>query len=373
LRILALEAFYGGSHRAFIDAWRRYSRHEIDIINLPDNFWRWRMRHSAIHFANELKSEEYLHKNYDAVFCSSLTNLAEFKSLAPSQSLPSILYFHENQLEYPVHDNKKRDVNTILGNIVSALAADEVWFNSDYNRKSFLNGLPDFLKLMPDNHPMYVVDEIQAKSAIFPLGIEPPGKVREHFSSSIPHIIWAARWEHDKNPRDFFKALRHLANKGIDFKLSVVGEQFASSPKIFARAKDFFEDRIVYWGFLPSREEYMRALSEADIIVSTAIHEFFGISIVEAIAAGAFPVLPNRLAYPEVISRGTGDIKPFFYEESATDLADRLEPLISEFSTREALWEKAGCSPELIAAPYGWDKVSKNMDDVAEKLIKSYA
>jgi len=35
--------------------------------------------------------------------------------------------------------------------------------------------------------------------------------------------------------------------------------------------------------------------------VSTAQHEFFGLAVVEAIAAGAFPVLPNRLVYPERI------------------------------------------------------------------------
>jgi glycosyltransferase involved in cell wall biosynthesis len=36
-------------------------------------------------------------------------------------------------------------------------------------------------------------------------------------------------------------------------------------------------------------------------VVSTAEHEFFGIAVVEAMAAGAFPVLPDRLVYPERI------------------------------------------------------------------------
>ena len=49
-------------------------------------------------------------------------------------------------------------------------------------------------------------------------------------------------------------------------------------------------------------KKYLKILSEADIIVSTAIHEFFGISVVEAIAAGAYPLLPKRLAYPEVLA-----------------------------------------------------------------------
>ena len=42
-------------------------------------------------------------------------------------------------------------------------------------------------------------------------------------------------------------------------------------------------------------------LSQAEITVSTAIHEFFGISILEAIVHQTFPILPHRLSYPELI------------------------------------------------------------------------
>jgi hypothetical protein len=35
-------------------------------------------------------------------------------------------------------------------------------------------------------------------------------------------------------------------------------------------------------------------------VVSTAIQEFFGIAVVAAIYCRCFPVLPRRLAYPEV-------------------------------------------------------------------------
>ena len=61
-------------------------------------------------------------------------------------------------------------------------------------------------------------------------------------------------------------------------------------------------DRLVWSGFA-ERDRYVALLNDSDIVVSTADHEFFGISVVEAVAAGCFPVLPNRLSYPELIPR----------------------------------------------------------------------
>ena len=60
-------------------------------------------------------------------------------------------------------------------------------------------------------------------------------------------------------------------------------------------------DAIEHWGYVASRAEYLRLLAASDLVISTADHEFFGISVLEAIAAGAFPLLPNRLSYPELI------------------------------------------------------------------------
>ena len=48
LQILYLEAFFGGSHRAFAEGLQRHSRHQIELITLPDRFWKWRMRGAAL-------------------------------------------------------------------------------------------------------------------------------------------------------------------------------------------------------------------------------------------------------------------------------------------------------------------------------------
>jgi hypothetical protein len=139
-RILALNPWHGGSHQAFLDGWSRHSRHQLTVLKLRPGRWKWRMRHSAVTFAERLKGEDGpLPGSFDALFCTDMLNLAEFRGLAPLwvAQLPAIVYFHENQLTYPVREERERDLHFAMTNITSCLAADRVWFNSDWHREEF--------------------------------------------------------------------------------------------------------------------------------------------------------------------------------------------------------------------------------------------
>ena len=61
----------------------------------------------------------------------------------------------------------------------------------------------------------------------------------------------------------------------------MLGQSYEKKPSIFEQAKELYKEHIDHFGFLSSREEYFHVLEGADIVVSTAIHEFFGISVVE--------------------------------------------------------------------------------------------
>jgi len=113
-------------------------------------------------------------------------------------------------------------------------------------------------------------------------------------------ILWPHRWEHDKKPEVFFAALGQLNQLSLDFRLSVLGQSFSQEPEVFADARKTFQHRIDHWGFLESKEEYWRVLADADVVVSTADHEFFGVAVAEAALYGCLPILPRRLAYPEL-------------------------------------------------------------------------
>jgi glycosyltransferase involved in cell wall biosynthesis len=284
------------------------------------------MRQAAVTFADETRKLTAQGQTWDALFCSDMLNLAEFLGLAPAAvgALPRVAYFHENQLTYPVRVESERDYQFAMTNLTTALAADAVWFNSAFHRDSFLRALGDFLQRMPDHQPAEAVARIKDKACVYHPGVCPPGVPGVRDSGPL-RILWAARWEHDKNPDTFFAALKRVKAQGVPFRLSVIGEQFRDTPSVFAWAREYFADHIDRWGYQRTREEYLAALRQADVFVSTAEHEFYGLSAVEAVLAGAYPVLPERLAYPEVC--GGADMEgaaEFFYDGSTDALADRL-------------------------------------------------
>lgn len=368
MNILALEPYYDGSHRAFIDCLSKVSKHKWTLLTLPAHKWKWRMRHSAITFAAKVAELTRKHQSWDLLFCSDMLNLAEFAGLAPAgfAELPKVIYFHENQLTYPVRVEDERDYQFAMTNLTSALAADAVWFNSQFHLNSFLDALSKFLKSMPDYQPLEAIEKIRPKSSVCPPGIKdfPARKAR---APGPLRILWAARWEHDKNPEDFFKALAILKTQNVPFRISVIGQSFRDRPAVFEQAYNDFRDYIDRWGYQQSRENYERALCEADVVVSTANHEFFGISVVEAIAAGAYPLVPNRLSYPEILGLGRiEDAEQFFYNGTVRDLADKLSRLALRIEN--SALRPAAKSPATLTDHLRWQNLAHRYDEALELL-----
>lgn len=348
LRVLALEPYFGGSHKSVLDALGENSRHQWHLLSLPARKWKWRMRGAAIEFADRSAG---LGPEFDIVFANDMMSVADWRALAPEElaSLPVVTYFHENQLTYPVPNEDERDYQYGFTNITTCLASDEVWFNSAYHRDEFLSGVDALMRQMPDFVPEGVSKRIGAKASVVHPGIDVPEPASS--GRKPPYtVLWNQRWEWDKNPEEFFEALATVRRRGCRLRLAVAGETFRVRPEVFDRAREEFADVIDSWGYLESRDDYTSLLARCDIVVSTARHEFFGLSIAEAAAFGCVPLLPRRLSYPEVIREPT-----LFYEEGT--LGDRLAEMLSsdELPSRARM--------RSLVEDYGWPRRVSDWDE----------
>jgi glycosyltransferase involved in cell wall biosynthesis len=321
LRILALEPYYGGSHRAVLDGLVARIDAEWTLLTLPARKWKWRMRGAAITMAQQARAlaDERAAAGaasgsshvgawapqppFDVVFASTFLNLAEFRGLVggPLATIPAIVYFHENQLVYPNRHTAEWDFQFPLTNITSALSAECCVFNTAWNRDAFLGEIPGFLREFPDHHPKGVAEAIAAKSRVIAPPFDPaPFDATPPSRGAVPRVVWPHRWEHDKDPDAFFSAVAKLAEEGLDFEVAVAGQAFRDVPESILAAEAVLGSRLTHLGEPESREEYAALLASCDISVSTAHNEFFGIAMVESAYAGCYPLVPDRLAYPEI-------------------------------------------------------------------------
>nr|XP_045224147.1 glycosyltransferase-like domain-containing protein 1 isoform X3 [Macaca fascicularis]XP_045224148.1 glycosyltransferase-like domain-containing protein 1 isoform X3 [Macaca fascicularis]XP_045224149.1 glycosyltransferase-like domain-containing protein 1 isoform X3 [Macaca fascicularis]XP_045224150.1 glycosyltransferase-like domain-containing protein 1 isoform X3 [Macaca fascicularis] len=167
MSILIIEAFYGGSHKQLVDLLQE-ELGDCVLYTLPAKKWHWRARTSALYFSQTIPISEH----YRTLFASSVLNLTELAALRPDLGkLKTILYFHENQLIYPVKKCQERDFQYGYNQILSCLVADVVVFNSVFNMESFLTSIGKFMKLIPDHRPKDLESIIRPKCQViyFPI------------------------------------------------------------------------------------------------------------------------------------------------------------------------------------------------------------
>lgn len=303
-KILVVEPYFGGSHKQFLEGLKKHISAEFIFLTLPARKWKMRMQLSAPWFAESIG--KMTQKDFTTILCSTFVDVAVLKALL--LTLPGwnvrcsfCTYFHENQFVYPQRDEEKTRFQFTSINFTTALVSDKIAFNSYYNKDSFFNSCAAYLNKNKEVDLSSCLAGIEMKSTVLYPGLdlaELPEKTKKQ--NDQPVICWNHRWEHDKNPEEFFDAIALLEEKGYDFRLVVLGQSFQHQPLVFDDAQKRFADKVIQFGYVDSRKEYLSWLAKSDIVVSTAYHEFFGIAVIEAVHAGCIPLVPDRLSYPEL-------------------------------------------------------------------------
>lgn len=302
VRFLLLSAYDAASHRH----WREmlvagFPEHQWTVLALPSRHFSWRVRGNAMSWA--LKERDLLSQPFDRAIATSQADLATLRGLVPELAgVHTTVYFHENQFAYPGSGSAHSSVESQITSIYSALAADRLAFNSQYNLNTFLGGAAQLLGRMPDHVPAGIVEMLGAKSHVLPVPLAEASFVPQlRQPDQRLTLVWNHRWEYDKAPDRLYHILKLLRQAGLDFGIHIIGQQFRRQPEAFRRMADEFAEHIGQWGFVQDKADYREVLRSSDIALSTSLHDFQGLAMLEAMAAGCLPVAPRRLAYPEYV------------------------------------------------------------------------
>ena len=370
MKIAYLEPFYSDSHKYWIDTYARISSHKIEILGLSGENWRWRMKSGAFVLAEFYRQKE---KSYDLLLSSDMCDLSLFYAAAglSPEVLPAAMYFQENQFAYPVSpklraDKQREALDYGFINLKSALVAKHSYFNSQYNLNSFLEGSENYLRSAPDSQEYFDLDKLQKKCSVLPLGIDfekidqvkadaEIAKVRGEFAE-YKFIAWNHRWDFDKNFPAFFRLVRNIKERGLKFKLVMLGQQTLDTNDSYRDFQEEFSSDAVCWGYEEDYSRYINWLRVSDILPVTSNQDFFGISIVEAAYCGAVPILPNRLSYPELFS------DPELFYQDSNQLEERgVELFTSGYGLQQKLIDEL--------KRFSWTSQLEKYDSSFQKLV----
>lgn len=326
MKVLLLSAYDAQSHAR----WRRGVVHHLDheffVHTLPARWFSWRTGSAAMTWATGV--EGIWDQHYDVVLTTSMTDVAALRGLVrPLADAPIVSYFHENQFAYPIRE-KRPDARLLIQTIQSAAAADMLVFNSHFNRYTFIDGACSFIDSMPDHLPL-IRERFEQRSIVLPVPLENSCFV-EKSEPRTQRLVWNHRWEWDKAPERFFSALSILKKGGITPRVALLGQSFRQVPVAIREGIEEFQDQLDFVGFQP-HEIYQEILQTSTHVVSTALHEFQGLAVAEACAAGCVPIVPDRLSYVEMFpDNARYSSFPDDAAREALALADCMKVALSE-------------------------------------------
>ncbi|MDZ7667906.1 MAG: DUF3524 domain-containing protein [Gammaproteobacteria bacterium] len=208
--LLLLSAYRADSHAAWAD-WlcRAFPAFTWQRAELPGRHFRWRIRGNPLSWVDAFSGPAP-----DALVATSMVDLATLRGLHPALAhVPALYYFHENQFAYPVSAQQV----TLASNRRSCSSTarwprDSDWlFNSAFNRDTFLDGVDNLLRRMPDAGPGR--DPSNGSRRRPPSTRCPVDAVAPAAADGIARLIlWNHRWEYDKAP-DLF-AERRAGTRG---------------------------------------------------------------------------------------------------------------------------------------------------------------
>jgi hypothetical protein len=293
LDILAIEPFYGGPRKAMLDTLFRCSEHRWSLLKLPPRRMERRLTAAAHWFAEHLT----LHGpgNIDLILASDALNLADFVRLLPGLAgKPTVVYFHTNQL-LPSNPDETAPIAptppAVLANLASAATAQEIWFNSAYHQRSFMERTRALLARQEQQVAGDPVADLEEKSRLMP----PPTDL--HLAQHVQTASSIQRDKrtlfidtHDADCQILNATLATLERRKEPFQIITVGPARGLSNQ-WPRA------------IVPDDNDFaiVQGMLKSGAFITLRRNALWDNRLLLALSAGCWPIVPDAGVYRDLI------------------------------------------------------------------------
>lgn len=342
------------------------SEYEWTILSLEPRYFAWRMRGNSLIWAYEQR--QLLEQSYDLLIACSMTDLSSLRGFIPSlANIPTLIYCHENQFYYPHNAQQQGKLEQQIIQLYSFECADKIIFNSSFNKNSCLAGIQALLKKLPDHVPKDLFNHIKNKSDVLPVPLQEEVSLQIEKAPEFT-ITWNHRWEYDKGIQQLYYLIERIIASGIDCQINILGQSFRQIPETMQACIALLENSKCrgHIGFIKDRQEYLKLLSKSHVVLSTSLHEFQGLAIMEAVYLHCLPLLPKRLSYPEFFPAA------YLYESFENDPEKESEALMTKLLEYYANWKNEGNQKqaELIESIPTWKNKKAAYQLLFQALIR---
>jgi glycosyltransferase involved in cell wall biosynthesis len=248
----------------------------------------------------------------------------------------------------------------------------EVWL--DY-WEEYLGRLSPFGKLVErytawvGQHPI-AISELTARrlkdlgrpreqTHIVPNGIDVEGVLTVTPAADGYDVLYAGRLIPEKNVDVTIEAFARAAQNDPDIRLGIIGDGPKREALERLASGMACRDRIDFLGVLPEYEDVLGHMHAADVFCSPSEREGFGITYIEALAAGCTVIGADhpRSAASEVIGDAGLAVRP-------------TTAAVTQALSRSLSGVAATTRPERRAAQFDWDRIAAQTLDVYRAVLE---
>jgi len=297
----------------------------------------------------------FLERSKPSVFFSPSHYAPRFSPIPTAISIMDLSYIHFPEL-FTKHDLYQ----LVNWTKYSAKNAQKIFTISNYSRD-------DIIKIYGKNPKDVITTYLGIKEIKnMPIRqaqdkIDIMDELGKKFGIDWRYILFVGTLQPRKNIEKLVEAFSKIKDKNI--KLVIVGKKGWLWEGIVGAPERYkVSERVKFLDFVGDKD-LPGLYKNATCFVLPSLYEGFGLPVLEAMQFGCPVLASNVSSLPEV----GGDAAVYFDPQSAEDIAQKLDKVLSDEKLREEMIEKG----KIQVKKFSWEKTAKETLSVLENLAKS--